>query len=262
MKNNMYQESDSIVLNLESLSTQYKNLLVEYEQAVSNYVNYLKEETSPQSMVTVKGSTFWGTNAITQNNSATLEECQASCSSTKNCTGATFNQTANAQPICWLRSGNGSIITGADSDYAIISKGLQLLSIIQNINQQLQSINKQIETQRNQGKPLYDSAKDKGKLQNVNLIKQFINLTRERENIDKMIDDYQTLVQKQDEGSIIINKNYYSFILLFVLVILIIFILSKYTLGSSSSGELGISTYFIIAGIILVAIFIYFFTKS
>ena len=44
--NNDYQESNSIVLNLETLSTQYKNKLIEYQQAVANYVNYLREEAS------------------------------------------------------------------------------------------------------------------------------------------------------------------------------------------------------------------------
>ena len=37
-------ENNSDVLNLESFNTEYKNLLIEYELAVSNYVNYLKQE--------------------------------------------------------------------------------------------------------------------------------------------------------------------------------------------------------------------------
>ena len=37
-------ENNSDVLNLESFNTEYKNLLIEYKLAVSNYVNYLKQE--------------------------------------------------------------------------------------------------------------------------------------------------------------------------------------------------------------------------
>ena len=37
-------ENNSEVLNLESFNTEYKNLLIEYKLADSNYVNYLKQE--------------------------------------------------------------------------------------------------------------------------------------------------------------------------------------------------------------------------
>lgn len=40
-----YYESDSIALDLEHLSSQYKTLLIRYNQAVLNYITYLKEES-------------------------------------------------------------------------------------------------------------------------------------------------------------------------------------------------------------------------
>ena len=43
-ENSKINESDPNALNLESLNTEYKNLLIEYKLAVSNYINYLKEE--------------------------------------------------------------------------------------------------------------------------------------------------------------------------------------------------------------------------
>ena len=42
--NNLKNKNNSVVLSLESLNTEYKNLLTEYELAVSNYVNFLQEE--------------------------------------------------------------------------------------------------------------------------------------------------------------------------------------------------------------------------
>ena len=41
----IYDKSKSSVLDLETLSSQYKNLLIEYRQAVTDYVNHLKVET-------------------------------------------------------------------------------------------------------------------------------------------------------------------------------------------------------------------------
>ena len=46
-------ESNSKALNLESLNTEYKTLLIEYKQAVSNYVNYLKQELNPSSLLDI-----------------------------------------------------------------------------------------------------------------------------------------------------------------------------------------------------------------
>ena len=43
-KSNENNEDNSKALNLESLNTEYNNLLTEYKLAVSNYVNYLQQE--------------------------------------------------------------------------------------------------------------------------------------------------------------------------------------------------------------------------
>jgi hypothetical protein len=89
--------------------------------------------------------------------------------------------------------------------------------------------------------------------------------------MEKMVNEYQDLDQEQNEGNIRINSNYYSFLLLFGLVIFIVIILTKFTIFSGSSsfgannyfqsgGQLGeINVYYIIFAIILLAIFIYYY---
>ena len=182
-----YKGSKSVVLDLESLNAEYRNKLIEYRQAVANYVNYLNQDVNTaantdtdknpncdmwakggwcplapqymlsncakscnaapkkQEMVTIKNATYWGTGPIAQNNSATLQECSASCAMTDGCTGATFNATDSAKPMCWLRSGDTDITGGKDSDYAIVPKGKQMLMIVQKINLRLSEINQQIQ---------------------------------------------------------------------------------------------------------------------
>ncbi len=60
----LYDKSNSIILNLETLRTTYKNLLIQYQQAVANYVNYLKQDPSSNKVanqyVTVSGQQFLG----------------------------------------------------------------------------------------------------------------------------------------------------------------------------------------------------------
>ena len=272
-----YNGPKSIVLDLESLNAEYRNKLIEYRQAVANYVNYLKQDVKPDTsvdrspwckqivaagwctsklgqeqnvsyycpkscnelkkkeMVTIKNATYWGTGPIAQNNSATLQECSASCAMTDGCTGATFNATDSAKPMCWLRSGDSAVTGGKDSDYAIVQKGSQLLLIIQKINLRLSEINQQIQTLTKNSKETYDSQTPDRKTNMAELARQYIQLNEEREKIDNTINDYQTLDQQQIQGDLTANKNYYSFVLLLLLAIITIFVL--YKVGFSFNSE-------------------------
>jgi hypothetical protein len=271
-----YKEPKSVVLDLESLNAEYRNKLIEYRQAVANYVNYLKQDVKTdtsnntnknpncdmwaqggwcplapqymlsncakscnkpkkQEMVTIKNATYWGTGPIAQNNSATLQECSASCASTNGCTGATFNATDSSKPMCWLRSGDAEVTSGKDSDYAIVPKGSQLLLIIQKINMRLSEINQQIQTLTKNSKETYDSQTPDRNTNMAELARQYIKLNEEREKIDNTINDYQTLDQQQLQGDLTANKNYYSFVLLLILAIVIIFAL--FLVGFSFTSE-------------------------
>ena len=221
-------------------------------------------------MSTVQSAAYWGTSAIGQNNSASLQECEASCASTNGCTGATYNPTAYKEPMCWLRGGDGDIVAGLYSDYAIVPKGKRLLSILQNINQELTSINQQIQNKTTTGQPLYDEQSQQRKLKTSELISQFIQLNQERERINRTLDEYQTLDQEQNQGNLMINQNYYSFILLLGLVILVLVILYKFGFPSTtqaspvliqSGGELGTNAYYIVFGIVLVILIVNYIYK-
>lgn len=233
-----YKGPKSVVLDLESLNAEYRNKLIEYRQAVANYVNYLKQDVNTQNnkeeMVHIKNATYWGTGPIGQNNSATVQECSASCASTAGCSGATFNATDSAQPMCWLRSGDADITGGKDSDYAIVPKGKQLLMIVQKINMRLSDINQRIQMITKNSQEMYDSQSPDRKTNMAELARQYIQLNEEREKINNTINDYQTLDQQQVEGDLTANKNYYSFLLLLILAIFTIFLLYKVGFGFTS----------------------------
>ena len=242
----IYDKSNSIILNLETLRTNYKNLLIQYQQAVANYVNYLKQDPSSNNMVekyvTVNGQQFLGGSALSQNNSATLNACMASCASNSKCSGATYNPTNYKQPMCFLRTGDGNLVNGLSSDIAIVPKGKQLLSIVQNINKQLNETNAKIRALAEKAKPTYNELNNKKDSENKTLKKQYAQLNAERVKIDKMMSEYETLDQAQSEGTIQTNKNYYVYILLCICVLLIIFLFIKFT-SSSSTNSSGSSMY-------------------
>ena len=287
-------ESNSKALNLESLNTEYKNLLIEYKQAVSNYVNYLKQELDPSCnnnqannnsnnatktaqvncntpvMSSIKGAAFWGTSSLSQNNSQTLEECKASCSTTRGCTGATYNLT-NGISKCMLRKGDGNIVVGSQNDYAIVPKGQELLKIVKNINDKLTQVNEKIQKLTNVLEKTFNLEAEKSSEVNDDLINQYKILIEERDNIQSMLNEYQTLDEQQVQGDIHISQNYYSFILLMILVIVFIFMLFKFSIPSSQStttstfiqsgGQLGTNAYYIVIGIILLTLLLAYYNK-
>lgn len=228
---NILKESKSLALDLETLNTQYKNLLIQYKQAVLNYVNYLKQDVSshklPTEMVQIQGNMYMGTGTLTQNNSPTVDKCQASCASNPKCSGATFNGTQYTQPMCFLRSGDGNIINGLPSDYAIVPKGKQLLLIVQNINSKLTDINNKIQSKTTSGQQINDNLNKNKQISNVDLQKQYTNLIEERDKINKILLEYKKIDKVESEGEINISKNYNAYILLCIIVILIIYFLYK-----------------------------------
>ena len=355
-ENNQNKESNSKTLDLENLNTNYKNLLIEYKLAVSNYIDYLNKSfdqpcnsftkdsknidqkcydeiwkqarcttatpdvdsveiksktlnemiynsflfatdtsndkrivcygenyqssnlntlTEPDyninkskmnnkpEMVSIKGLAYWGAKGLSENITETLEECKASCAETNGCSGATFNPD---NQICFLRTGDGQIVAGTANDYAIVPKGEQLLKIIKNINAKLVQVNEKIQTINNSAQEKYNSQLTNRSTPNDDLNNQYKELIKERIKITKMLDEYQSLDEQQIEGSLHISQNYYSFILLFLLIILFVFILYKFsgevkTTNIQTGGKLSNNVYYIVIGILLLIFTIYLFNK-
>ena len=270
---NTTEDSSSIVLNLESLTKNYQTLLIEYQQAVVNYINYIKGKTdvsnnnvdNGDAMVTIKGVQYWGTGGISQNNSKTINECKAACVAESGCTGAIYNATDYAQPMCWLRSGESNMRAGKENDYSLIKKEQYLLSIIQSINEKLTAINQQIMEITSDGQPVFETSLQEGQHQNSTLINNYKQLTQDRDKITKLMNEYQTLEEQQIQGDIKINQNYYSFLLLIALAIIILFMvynLSGSTPSIQSGGNLSSNAYYYVFGIILVVFcIIYYYTN-
>jgi hypothetical protein len=347
-------EGSSTALNLESSNTEYKNLLIEYKQAVSNYVNYLKQEivqpcaaynanskgisqacyndiwkkagcgsgnigypsasaawqksqtmngliqdswywatwtdaqrrngcygknnknyntsTAPNfninapEMTSLKGTAFWGTSALSQSKVSTVGQCQALCSKTSGCSGATYNQTTS---LCSLRKGDANIVAGSSTDYSIVPKAKSLLKIVENVNNKLTTVNQKIQKLSPTAQQEFNKETQQRSAANNDLINQYNNLALERVKIKKMLDEYQTLDEQQVEGNIQISQNYYSFILLMFLVILFIFLLYKFSIPSDQSSttivqngtSLGTTAYYIVFGLFLLALLFALYNK-
>jgi hypothetical protein len=249
------------------------------EQCYGNSKNYSKA-TKPEykinksSFSAINGYAVVG-NRIGINQSATLQQCEASCAKLSNCTGATFITPKGNNRGCILTGGDSKIVKDREGTYAIIPKSKQLLLNMENINQQLIATNKEIRNKIKNVEPVITENINKSSNKTQELINTYKDLTEEREEILNLLRQYETLDNVENENQIIINKNYYSYVLLSILAIAVIFLLYRvsfppvssytqitpFTPNVQYSGILGMNAYFIVFILILLTIGIHYFFK-
>ena len=242
-----------------------KNNWGSYTNAGSNYLLKLNPRNN---LTNIKGQAFWGSGPINSNtNVTTVNDCEALCSSTNNCSGATFNISNNT---CSLRTGEGDLVSSSDDNYAIIPQNIQYLNTLKQLNKRLTDINEKIIELINKNKPFYDTLSEKENDRSNLLNQNYKQLNKEQIKIAKFLKDSQDLDEAQNEGTILINKNYYKFVFLLIIIIVCIVILIKF---SSSSGAPYVSSisnnneqqtsnpYYKIFGIIIFCLIIYYFMK-
>jgi len=253
------------ILDLESLTKKYDNLIIQYNQAQIDYANYLNTTknktrvegfdvsrairdalptTVPSSisvppavastatninkdLTSIKGSVVYATNMISQN-ASTLQQCIALCSADTACKSATFNPIDYARPQCWLNKNEGNVIASPGSNnYAIIPKEKQLLSTIQSLNSQLTDVNSKILQFMIGNKQLYNDVINERNLQFNTLQKNLYHLKLEKNNLAHKIKEFDSLDEEQNYTGLTINKNYYGYVVLLLLFCICIFILIK-----------------------------------
>ena len=255
---NEIQETNSTTMNLENLQQQYSNLLISYQQAVANYLNAASSGQDP--LVSIIGHAFNGTGTAGSSNATTLQNCIESCSSTSNCTGATFvsNQ-------CLLRTGDSPIVPSTFDSFAIVPESVKLLLIMENINQQLINVNQQITDEMTNANSLYDTQTTQRFQQQQSLIENYMELVEERNKIMDLLKEYETLDNTSSNDQILINQRFYTYVFLSILAIAVIYLLFKISYPSESQpstptvqygGDLGISAYFILFIIIIATVLI------
>jgi len=265
----MSTSANSISLQLESLTSQYNKTLLQYQQAVTNYIQLMQNATSSTGFVNVPSSVFWGANPIgspsVYTNLGTATQCQSLCSKTTGCSGATFS-VSNGINSCYLRTGDGPVVPSGTNNTAIVPQALQYLENIQILNQQLTDLNEQIvNIITNQGDSLYMTEATERAVNNRTIKQNYDNLVEERNMINQQINNLQNLEQEQYTSELSTNSNYFSYVLLLLLAIIIIIILFSISTGGRSSsynmqrgGNLSNKAYYIVFAIIFAVVFLYY----
>lgn len=216
----------SAIMDLEKLQKQYSVLLLQYKQSVIEYTNHIQSNNNnnnnnnsnddSKTMVSIPNAAYLGKGSAGETDVTTLQDCEAVCSSTKNCSGATF-----ISGKCNIRTGDSTILPSDGESYAIVPKSKQLLMRMEGLNKQLLELNTKISQTIKHSQPIYTDLKKEQYIQNIELMKRYKQLEKERENILKLLDDYSTLSTTENANQIRSNQQYYIYLLLVVLAIAI-----------------------------------------
>lgn len=226
-------------------------------------------------MTTMPGKAFWGSGSLSISTGGTVEQCQALCATTSNCSGATFNPTAYAQPMCFLRTGEGQVVPALDTDVAIIPEGQKYLLIIESINKKLIETNQKIQDMITKSEPAYNNMQTEVEEKNIELIKNYMQLVKEREKITEALKSHESLEQNQNQSESRTNQKQYSYVLLGIIAFGVIILLYKFSgtltsqmpassqFGSQNyiqtGGEIPQPTYYILLLVIIIIIIIKYF---
>jgi len=167
-----------------------------------------------------KGKTFWGADSLFDSSANTMQSCQALCSATSGCSGATFNSTNSPDTTCQLRSGDGDISMGRHGDHAFMVEGPGLLKMSQQLNSKLADLNMQIfNLTTNSGGSINNVA---GRNAAKKLMVEAHKLKKEKDKLHRLAGEKSGLDEAQEEGDLMTNANYYSFMLLSLLAVVFV----------------------------------------
>ena len=214
---------------LQNLSNEYNMLITQYQNTYQKYIDVINSDNT--NFKTLDNSAFYGQQINTLINTD-IGNCQTACLSNSSCSGATFNTLSNN---CTLNSGTGNVVQQQKSK-AIIKEAMYYSYQLQNLNAKLLDINKQMLDSSNKNYNEFQKSQQQGIEQENTMNSNYQTLTDERIQIEKMIREYETLNRALENGNINVTSNYYSYIALSFITILLIFLFLKFSFTGSQSG--------------------------
>lgn len=213
---------------MDNLSSQFNALLTQYQNTYQDFLNTINSNT----LTTVDNSAFVGQNNINTIQGSSVDNCLSSCTSTTNCSGATFDNNLNT---CTLSSGNGSIIN-SDNQTAIVKQALYYSNQLKQMNNQLLDLNNSMIQNSNSNMNNYSQSQQMNNQKAAILNNNYNTLEQERYEIEKIIREYETLNSAYENGNINVTSNYYYYMLYFIIALFLIFLLLKMGMPSNQVG--------------------------
>jgi hypothetical protein len=215
--------SSSDLMNLQSLDMEFVLLLEQYQQLSNTYFSLNAEQSQ---LTSVQGSAVTGGNVMSSESLPSVNCCQSLCSSISNCTGATYYD--DETELCVINSGNIDLYTNNNSTYAIVSTKTQLLSQLQNINQQLYNILNNSAILVKQVNPNSQAQTQQLRIESDKLRINYDLFLKNKLDLDNLIRENTDLENEYNTTSIMVKQSNLSYFFWSVGAIVIIIITIRY----------------------------------
>jgi hypothetical protein len=261
MSNNLkVDKTDSSILTLQSLETEFNLVMIQYKQAYTDYINSLKtkitEKRNKREFTVTQGQRYWGTSGIRNVVVNKVEECEAACAGDAKCTGATFNASSG---FCWVRSGSGSVtVSNNNNEYAIMPVISQNINNLKELNDKLVDLNEKIIAELNKTQPVVLNDIENKDIKKVEMEEVNTKLMKERKEIYELLDQHTDLNAQYDENSLYVNQSNASYILWSMFAIIMIILVVRVTVMPDTKISDHIKFIFIV---IIFFVFLIILTK-
>jgi hypothetical protein len=228
--------SDNTISQLNTLSIQYNNTLNLYKQTYQNYIDSLKLlNINNRNLVQVPKTIYLGDSILNSQIIGNVNECQKICSLNNICSGATYNLQNNN---CSTKKGKSDLIKGSEFDISIVPKHLKLSYELKNINNNLIDLNKKMTSLINNSTHNYNQDALKRQQQQEVLKNNYDNLYVERDEINKMIYQYETIDSQLNDSELKLTEYYSRYIVLLFILIIILILFFNYFIPNIWSNDL------------------------
>ena len=213
---------------MDTLSNQYNSLITQYQETYQEFLNTIN--SGDNSFTSVPNAAFVGSNNISVLQNSSLNSCMNSCTEDQSCSGATFD---DGSQTCTMGGGVGNIVNSTNQT-AIVKQALFYSYQLQSINNELLTLNNTMTNIINNNVGTYQQTQQKITDKSTILEQNYNTLEQERIEIEKMIKEYHTLNTANDNGSINVTSNYYSYILYLIIAVFLVLLLLRFSVGGNS----------------------------
>jgi hypothetical protein len=176
----------------------------------------------------LKGRTWWGTAGITEGAASTQEECETMCANSENCSGATFNP---VKKYCWSRSGDTSITTGEDDDYALIPKQKAALVVMKGLNEKLLNLNNQITSELTNINPEVEEQSQQKNTKQQELQTSYQTLLEQKLEMERQLQEYNSINEENENQSLYVTQQTVSMRVWVLITCLVLIVTMKQMVG-------------------------------
>jgi hypothetical protein len=204
---------------IDSLKSEFDAQMKLYSDTYQQYMETIN--SSPNEFDSVPNASYsnlLGTLSSTPLGS--IDECKSLCASTAQCSGATFmSGTCTTNVINSTEPTTGSILPTPKST-AIVKRAMAIGYKLKSINDHLLSLNREMDTQGKKELDAYQSSKQQVQKHALIINDNRQLLLTEKAKIEGLIKSNVTLSQAYENSELMVNANYYWYLIWLVIAIL------------------------------------------